>query len=155
MDGTLYETFDGGDSWTRLRSPRQPRPTGATTISDRPVFDVRVAGVALQSAREGWVTIEQENSSDVTWTFVTGDGGRTGVEAKPPGAIAARLNGGSVWGGDGAVIPHGVRLAFYAGGELVRETPLIAAASGPRTPEIIRAREPLEPGHISAWTDHA
>jgi photosystem II stability/assembly factor-like uncharacterized protein len=155
MDGTLFETFDGGDSWSRLRPPRQPRPTGATTLSNRPVFDVRVSGVALLSPREGWVTIQQDHGGDGTWTFVTGDGGRTWVEAKPPAAIAARLRGGSAWGEDGAVIPHDGRLAFYAGGELVRETPLVGAARGPRAPEIIRAREPLEPGHLSAWTDHA
>jgi hypothetical protein len=155
MDGTLFETSDGGETWTRLRPPRQPRPTGATTLSSRPVFDLRVTGVVRISRDEGWIAMREHTSDSGGWTFSTGDGGRSWQEAEAPIAIAARLEGGGRWG-EGVVRARAVyQLVFHRGGELVRETRLVRAAAGPPVLEPLRGREPLEPGHVAAWTDHA
>jgi photosystem II stability/assembly factor-like uncharacterized protein len=153
MDGTLYETRDGGNSWTRMEPPRAPRPTGATTTSGAPVYDLRVSGVVRLPTGFGWLAMEAESRDTGAWTYVTNDGGRTWREAEAQPAVAAQLAHGCV-SGDRAVIARDVRLAFYEGEELLRVTPLLTAATSER--EVIRGRETIGPdGHLAGWTDHA
>lgn len=150
-DGTLYATVDGGDSWARLRVPRRAARWAETRPADWHVAGLRLIGVARLSATDGWIAMRDD--AHATRTFFTTDGGQTWNERKPPVAIEAKLAGGSVVG-DLAVFERGGRLAIYAGGELVRETPLVGHGPVP-APETLRGREPLEAGHVAAWTDHA
>ncbi len=153
MDGTLFETRDGGDRWTRLRPPRSSPPTGATTISGAAVRAHRTTGVLRLSRREGWVALREEADAGHSWTYFTADGGASWIERPAPETEAADLAGASRWGAGGLVSIHDGRLRFSLGGQLVRDTPLVEVEE--HAFEIMRGREPLEPGHLAGFTDHA
>jgi photosystem II stability/assembly factor-like uncharacterized protein len=153
-NGTLFSTDDGGDTWKRLTVPRRPSVVRGVVdaLSGRPVRDLHVNGVVRLSRTEGWAAVSGEESSEV-WTRFTSDGGDTWTDAEPPAEVAAKLAGGGAWGAGAVFITDDGRLRFSFGGQLVRETPLVAAHAP--VMQAMRGREPQEGERITAWTDHA
>jgi len=153
MSGTLFETRDGGERWRRLRAPRRGPPTGATFTSGAPVYPYETTGVWRLSADEGWVVMSEESNRQRSWTYFTADGGASWIERPAPEDVAVGLAGGSRWGEGRVVAVEGGLLRFTLGGELVRTTPLVQAKE--HLFETVRGHEPLEPGHLGGFTDHA
>ena len=154
MDGTLFETRDGGDRWTRLRPPRSSPPTGATTTSGAAVHAYQTTGVLRLSRHAGWVELREEADTGRSWTYFTADDGASWLEQPAPENVAADLAGRSRWGGGGRVSIHDGRLLrFSLGGELVRDTPVVEVKE--HAFEIVTGHEPPEAGHLAGFTDHA
>ena len=138
--GGVFETSDGGDTWQPLHLPEKSAVGHGRAI-------------ARLSADEGWVTFGDPEQAWRSRAYFTGDGGKTWAVKDPPVAVVAQLMRGSAWG-DGVVFPvEGQRLRFVAGGDLVRETPIVGQRD--QAIGLVRGREPLASGHIAAFTGAA
>jgi hypothetical protein len=117
------------------------------------VYPYRTTGVWRLSPREGWIVLSEESDRERWWSYFSGDGGASWRERPAPDAEAADLAGASPWGDGRVLVREGRLLRFSLGGELVRTTPIVQVKE--HAFETVRGREPLEPGHVGGFTDHA
>lgn len=142
--GTLWQTMDGGLTWTRL-PPIHPLVTHTGSAD-------QIAGLVRLNSKVAWARTRGGDRLRTTdggkrWSKVDSPDLRPSVSRRPDGrllVLAAGASGGRVgdlvpiaedrWIAIGARGPMGQHLELFEGGRLVRRGPPVTPSSGRTTP---------------------